>query len=337
MKIVDDEDALRVFVPAQQSRFPFPFHPGYWEYVKETENAEVLLLNEGEAYMPVLQKSKMGFILWQFLFPPVKDGQRLPEQGEAEFLDDLIRFVKEKKCVHRIIQPPNYALFQTAPGNSIRAPFGSYVIDLGSQEPSDIWKGMKSNYRQVIRKAQREGVEIRTGIDQLDAFYELYKATMQRSGVYLEPYDHFRKLIARLSAEHVYCSSAWIDNSCDGAIFTVYSRFGAYVLHAGSPDRVRHHGSVKLIHWEAIQYMKKKEVRFYDFVGARLSDISGTPYEGLQRFKKGFGSELKEGVLWKYDVDPVRCRLADTYLRLQYRGKSLPEDIIDQERHKIGT
>ena len=331
------EDGIVKITLESEEVYPFPFLSAYQNVVQRTgDNQIIWALNDG-IYMPALRRSKSGFSLLQCLFPPVRDGQRLSPENESEFLNELLGKLADEHIVQRVIQSPTFALFHAAPTNSVWAPFGSYVVDLHTQDISDIWMGMKSNYRQVIRKAEREEVTVLTGLDQLETFYSLYEATVTRSHIYQEPYSHFHDLSTSLTSDHVYCSVAWVDGHPDGGIFILYSQFGAYVLHAGSANHVHHPGSMKLLHWTAIQYMKKRGIQFYDFVGARLTDVSGTPLSGIQRFKSGFGSELKKGVLWKCDIDPVRCKLADTVQYIRHRGNSQIKDIIDQEIPKIGA
>ena len=78
--------------------------------------------------------------------------------------------------------------------------------------------------------------------------------------------------------------------------------------------------------------MKKRGVKWYDFVGARINPIPGSKQEGIQRFKSRFGGELKIGYLWKYSISPLKVRLYQTYIKLKNsRSHSYTKDIIDQE------
>lgn len=334
MDILKGKEATQYILSHDQPVYPFPFLPGYWKYLEATESANVILIADEKACIPILERSRMGFVIWQFLFPPIQDGGRLPVNEEKNMLDDLVGFAADSKRAHRIIQPPNYALFKAAPDDCIQAPFGSYVIDLVNQDLDKVFMGMKSNYRQVIRKAEREGVEVRTGKNELDTFYTLYEITMKRSGVYQEGYTDFVRLCNSIP-DNVYCSSVWYKGQPEGALFATYSQYGAYILHAGTPNQVQHNGSMKLLHWDTMKVMKEKGVKQYDFVGARLTDIKDTPYEGLQRFKSGFGSQLLEGILWKIDIDSTRCKMMDSIQYLRHGGKTPGKDIIDQERERI--
>ena len=335
MEVLKDKSAVDYIGREYLQQFPFPFLPGYWKYLEETRRTEVLLVIGNDTIMPVQDLSRHGFHVWKIMFPPIMNGKRLSEVREQKFLNDFVQYVTNKKLVYRFLQTPNHALFKTSPDHSIQVPFGSYVIDLENQEIDQIWMGMKSNYRQVIRKAEREGVEVRTGRDQLDIFYTLYRSAMKRSGIYQEPYSDFIKLYELIPSENIYCSTVWFNNQPEGALFCLYSKFGAYILHAGSSDHVKHRGSIKLLHWHTIKFMKEKKVKCYDFVGARLTDVTNTPYEGIQRFKSGFGCELLNGYLWKMDIDFVHCKMIDMIHLLKSHG--VPQkDFIDRELKKVG-
>ena len=53
--------------------------------------------------------------------------------------------------------------------------------------------------------------------------------------------------------------------------------------------------------------------------------------EGIFRFKKGFGGELKEGYLWKIDIARVRTKVFDLMMRLRHMNAGGVRDIIDEE------
>jgi aminoglycoside 3-N-acetyltransferase len=87
------------------------------------------------------------------------------------------------------------------------------------------------------------------------------------------------------------------------------------------------------LNWTTIQLLKKKGVKRYDFVGARLSHIAGSKLEGIQQFKRRFGAELEEGFLWKKDLDIFDCMVFDELVRFSYKLKKQSPllDIIDEE------
>ena len=57
----------------------------------------------------------------------------------------------------------------------------------------------------------------------------------------------------------------------------------------------------------------------------------------FKNLKARFGGELVEGVLWKMDLNKIKCKLYDKSLnlKLKFIGFKNREDIIDQELKKI--
>ena len=52
--------------------------------------------------------------------------------------------------------------------------------------------------------------------------------------------------------------------------------------------------------------MKRIGVKKYDFMGARLNVEKGSKYESIQKFKQRFGCELKKGVHWEAQFNPLK-------------------------------
>ena len=77
-----------------------------------------------------------------------------------------------------------------------------------------------------------------------------------------------------------------------------------------------------------MRHLKEKGVKKYDFVGVRLKN-NNPALEGIFRFKKGFGGELKEGYLWKIDILPLKAKAYDLMVKLK-SGNDKLTDIIDQ-------
>ncbi|HYX07012.1 MAG TPA: peptidoglycan bridge formation glycyltransferase FemA/FemB family protein, partial [Bacteroidales bacterium] len=146
---------------------------------------------------------------------------------------------------------------------------------------------------------------------------------------------HFERLYEFLTEDHIHCSVAYINKISVGAQLTVFTNYGGYVLYAASASRISVAGAIKYMQWENIRLLKKKGVKRFDFVGTRLSNVSGTKLEGIQRFKKGFGCELESGYLWKIDLDRNISRVRDELLMLKMKmlHKTNKKDIIDQENH----
>jgi hypothetical protein len=311
---------------------PFPLVPGAAQYFG---NGATYLLAEDEIggerlVMPVVIRSRGPFRLLRCLFAPVReDGAVPPLEAEAAFLDRFLAFVRRERPCHRIGQPENWALFRTAPADSISAPFGSYRVPLRGRTLEEVVAGFKPRYRRYVREGVAAGATLRTGPAALDGFYAVHATTMQRAGLWLAPRSLFDEMLAAFGPV-ADVGVVEVDGVPAAGELVMTTRFGTFALYGGT-SREAPNFAGKFLQAEMMQRSIDRDAEFYDFVGARLSDVGGTSVAGIQQFKSGFGAELVEGALWKADIDRLRCRALDTVQRLRGNASG---DIIDQERSR---
>jgi lipid II:glycine glycyltransferase (peptidoglycan interpeptide bridge formation enzyme) len=330
VKILNGEEFLKLKNVDLRS-FPFCFQKDYLN-----TNSDISSLNLDAFFAPIkIQKNKFLKTI-QFQFPPVtSNGHRLSLDDEKKFSESAIGFIAEKKLAHRVVQPKNYSLFATVPSKSISAPFGTYKIDLSNKTSDQIIEGMQARYRSSVRQIEKLNVEIRLGISELQVFQKLHEETMERTGAYSEDYSSLKQELLAMP-DNAILATIYIDNKIQGGLFVVYSNYGAYYFHGASANTTEASGAIKYLHYRIMCLMCEKGVKQYDFVGARLTDISGTKLEGIQNFKKRFGADLVKGFLWKIDLDKPKCKTYDNLLKIKCKLKGLkfPHDIIDQEKNK---
>jgi len=243
---------------------------------------------------------------------------------EATFLDEVIKKAKSLK-VDMISQPLASAVFRTVPKDTQSIEWGSYVVDL-TQSEDKILQNMHSKHRNVVRKAIRDGVEVKETQD-VKIVYENLKETMQRlnrgypSIEELERVKNFSKFYIALK-----------DGVVQGSCLLPYNQHGAFYLYGGSIERP-YTGSLNYMHYFAMLELKKEGVKEYDFMGARVEVEKGSKLEGIQRFKSRFGGELKRGYLWKHIYSPYKVNMIYAIQKLRYRlkGQLYLGDAIDQE------
>ncbi len=315
--------------------FPFSFQKSYAAFIERT-GASLFILKKDAMLAPVVLKKSKFLRLLQFHFKPLGAGaQELSGQEEQNFLEEAVAYIGTHQLAHRIVQPANFALFSEVPKSSSFAPYGSYVINLKELDEEALLAGMQARYRTAVRAAQKLNPEIRMGKEELKAFWDLHQATMDRTRMYAEPYNELKDL-SDTSDRTVLIANCYINGELQGGVCIAWSGYGAYYLHGASGNSPLSDGAIKYLHYRCMCYLKQQGAERYDFVGARLSDVSGTKLEGIQNFKKRFGSELKTGYLWKKDISPFVCAAYDSLLllKLTLKGAKPPKDIIDQERNK---
>jgi len=316
--------------------FPFSFTKSYCHYIESTGGLFFILKNNMAA-APVILKKKKFLKTIQFHFKPLNiTGTELTSAEENFFLNEAVAFIKHEKLAHRIIHSVNFALFNALPDNCTFAPYGSFVIDLKNHMDEQLINNMQARYRTAIRATQKLNPEIRTGKSELPAFWSLHKNTMDRTGMYFESKCELEKLVKAVS-QSVLIANCYINNVLQGGVFIMHTKYGAYYLHGASAHTTASDGAIKFLHYNCMCELKKTHTKVYDFVGARLSDVTGTKLEGIQNFKKRFGADLKKGYLWKKDISPIVCRAYDSllHLKLSLKGLKVPKDIIDQEKEKL--
>jgi len=317
---------------------PFVFWDGYASFIQKSGKGEWLLFasEDGRKLLPV-KKFKSSFLtLIQILHIPLLDGKQMQAGEEMLFLEELIRYIKQKHLADRICQPPTHVVFQGSPKQSIACGFGTYSLQLQDVSQTMLWDNLHGKHRNVIRNAQKHGVLVKSGSDQLEVFYRLYQSTMKRSSMYCESLEEFQLFYNCLGENRMICAVAYFQDLPLGALLMPYGSYAAWYVFGSSADEMTVNGAVNYLHWELICRMQAEGVKRYDFVGARLSSVVGTRLAGIQQFKSRFGSTLEKGVLWKKDINPLKCLCYDTVLSLyqKMRGIHLAGDIIDQERNK---
>jgi hypothetical protein len=259
----------------------------------------------------------------------------LSDAEERQFLSGVVRECR-KLGADFIAQPRPNALFNVYPEGSVHIGFGSYRVDL-SQSEARLFANLHQKQRNVIRKAEKDGVLVRRGHEYLFECHGLIRETMERQG---RPYASLEQLEAYRDnlGEGIDFYLALRNGISQGCAVLVSDSSCCYNILAGSCC-FPHNGAMGLLHWTAMRDMKSRGIGTYDFVGARIRPARGSKQESIQRFKSRFGSSLTQGYLWKYPLRPwkyvlyrIWCRMGDLA-----KGQRYSEDIIDNEIRVSGT
>jgi len=322
----------------KENNFPFFYSSRHEEFLNKFENKKSILICDAQLNSMACKIWKNKFIeILQPMYPPLNtEGKRLSEIEEENFLNDFTSYIHKNKIAQRITQPENFAIFKCAPDKSVRVPFGSYYLNLENQTETELFEKLHSKNRNVIRNAEKNNVQLKYGIEVLEDFYFLYEQTMGRSNMYCQKISYFKDFFS-LMPDNIICGVAYYNDKPQGALFIPYTNFGSFYLYGASSEQKEINGSINYLHWNTIKLLKEKGVKRYDFVGARLSDVSGTKLEGIQQFKERFGAELDKGYLWKMNLNKFDCFVFDFLILLKHKLHNLtpPLDIIDEELLKI--
>lgn len=249
---------------------------------------------------------------------------------EMHFLDGVVCLIKnDLRHVDFILQSPTNVVFKIYPNNSIFCQFGTYVVDL-LQDENNIFKQIHQKHRNVIKKAQSDGVTIVNGKQYCNEVLNIINQTMLRQK--MTPFNSAAVNEFECLNKNIEYYVSIYKNIVQGAALIYWDQYSAYYMYGGSIDKP-HSGSLNLMHWQIIQDMKKKGIQKYDFVGARIHPLKYSKISTIQRFKARFGGCMKIGYLWKYPIKPFKYKMFNIIKTLYsiFRFKKVSKDVIDQE------
>jgi hypothetical protein len=310
---------------------PIQFLPGFTEFYNSYFHNEVKIIysEKNEAFIPVRYFRVKMFRFAQILHAPVRDNKELSAADQQVFFEELLQFHRNNELCQRFIQPHPFGILKAVPRGAQSCPFGTYINNLSALSEDQILTSFDPKYRKSVNHAEKNGAVVRFGKDQFENFYSLYKNTTTRAGIHCDPVEYFNKLFKTVGENHVETGVVYDQEIPVGAILILYSKYSALCTHAGSGGESKLYGAMKMLHYYMMKRMKQKNVRFYDLVGVRINS-NNEALEGIFRFKKGFGGELKEGYLWKADIAPLQTKMFDMMMRLRNPNKKF-SDIIDEE------
>lgn len=159
------------------------------------------------------------------------------------------------------------------------------VIEL--QPDRDPLAGFPAKTRNMVRKAERSGVEIVEGPERLGDFSHLYRATMLRNNAapyYLFPESFFRDLMDLVDPRPVLLTALWKERAVAAAMFLPYGPFLHYHF-AGSDRDSQRLGPNNLVIYRACLRGLAMGVRRVHLGGGYAA-----PEDSLFRFKLSFSN-----------------------------------------------
>lgn len=311
------------------------FYPNYYKS-RISEGKQCVYVFSESYVIPVVLARKAIF---RYAFFPSEPFQYKNDNREnlEEFLTCVCSYVRQHYNIQWFNATPPSALFMAFPAESKHIPFGSHVIDLSASE-DELWAKVHSKHRNVIKKAEKDGVEIVCGVndDLINDYHSLDVETWKRSNKGAAGLESLRKQIKELG-DNVVLYLAYLNGEPQSGAIFYYNNAMCYYMHGANCDKP-HTGAGNLLQWRAILDMKAAGVKRYSFVGCRINEDENSKFHGIQRFKERFGGDLVQGYMFKVIFSPAHYALYRFMIMaldaIQSRHFSLSKDIIDQEIRK---
>jgi FemAB-related protein (PEP-CTERM system-associated) len=164
------------------------------------------------------------------------------------------------------------------------------ILDLPAHDPNLLWRQFKAKLRTKVRRAAKEGIQVRFGTDQIEPFYSVFARNMRDLGTPALPRKWFDQ-IARVFEDAVWCACAYLDGKPVASGYGL--RWGVeYEMTWGAAlweyNRIRPN---LVLYWNYMQ-------RAIDVGVTRFNFGRCTPGGGTHQFKLQWGS--REETLWWY-------------------------------------
>ena len=170
-----------------------------------------------------------------------------------------------------------------------------WVLDITHSE-NELLAGMRKSHRYLIKKAQKEAVEI-VSVSEVNkdvvSFLEIYNALASHRG-----FVAHKGLVEELdilgSDKEALLFLAKYEGKVIGGALVDFVGDMAIYHHGASDDTYRQLSVSYLLQWHAILEAKKRGKKIYNFWGIAPTESRKHPWAGLTLFKTGFGGERKE-------------------------------------------
>lgn len=210
--------------------------------------------------------------------------------------EEKIDFIRISPLIKNL--PENLKIFQQygfkdAPVHMMH-PELSWILDISGPE-EEIMKGMRKTTRNLIRRAEKEHVEIveTKNIEGIEEFYKLHEETVSRHGFVPFSKNYLKKEFEALSP--------------DNQISIFFAKHGGQILSSAiivfnDNYAFYHHGASKtskipasyFLMWKIIQEGKLRGCSKFNFWGIAPENKPKHPLAGLTVFKTGFGGYQEE-------------------------------------------
>lgn len=144
-------------------------------------------------------------------------------------------------------------------------------------------KAIGSKVRSQVKRPQKEGMEVRVGADQLDAFYDVFARNMRDLGTPVLPLGFFHAIAEHLREQVVFTTVVHQGRAVAAGCGFVFG--GEYEMTwASSLREVNRLAPNMLLYWGCMEEMVRRGIRRFDFGRC-------TPGGGTHRFKLQWGGQ----------------------------------------------
>lgn len=238
---------------------------------------------------------------------------RLAKSHRAAFLRFELDVLEDDPATDSLRTRLRNAGFKTS--ERTLQPRSSIRLDLTPTE-DQLMAAFSKGHRADIRRAERDGVQIRVGTPQadVDILHQMLVATNQRKSFGFHSAGYYRRLLTDFGDDARLQIAELKGEAIGSSLIMAFGRHGIY-LAAGSNAAGLEHRAAHLLQWHAIRWAKERGALTWDLWGiadargrfelaaaskslseADLAKVEAEakrdPLDGVYRFKKGWGGSV---------------------------------------------
>ncbi len=268
-------------------------HGPWWPEMLEREGLEERLKNLGLALAQHLPRGVFALRFDLLAGTQIPLGEASDEESESESESGAARFLPPLARPWR--KPPDVQ------------PPDTVIVPIGTEE--EMLARMKKKTRYNIRLAEKKGVRVRrASLNELDAWYALYRETGERDKIALHPETYYRTLLELAATTpgpkgdsqvapqvHLLFAEADLPEGTKllaGNFVVTYGQQALY-LYGASSNEHRNLMAPYALQWEGLKLARNEGCTEYDLFGVPPTNDPNHPMHGLFQFKTGFGGRLE--------------------------------------------
>lgn len=205
-------------------------------------------------------------------------------------------------------------------------------LHLTGRTEEEILAGMTRTWRKNIRRAEREGVEIREGTrEDLSAVQRIYTETAQRQEFDTHPLEYFEAMWDALAAPgpgRFHLDLAVHEGDLLSAAGTAQAGPRAQGVFAANGSLKRELKASNLLYLARIRHARDDGADDFDLGGVASTLETDGPEAGLLLFKADMGAEFREHIGgWELVLDPLLRTVFTVLLPLHAGARHLADQV----------
>ncbi len=239
---------------------------------------------------------------------PIEGHATAQHSKKKQIVESICTFLEgRKEKIKSISFPPDWEDLQPfAWSNYKLLTRYTYVLGL-DQDVETLWNNLNSKTRNVIGKADRDGVEVTT-MNSFEEPMSILAATYARKKTAFRE-DDFKKMLVSLQTDkNLSCLVAKYRGKIVATGLFLFNERCAYYIAGGYDAVVGHSGAGAKVLWQGIQEAKNRKCPTFDFEGSMIPEV--------EKFFRGFG-----GSMLRYHHVTKAPFLIEMLLKFKRRGE----------------